>query len=319
MKILPLLFLFALFLLNGCEKKRNSLRPVIENNTICASDGKLLRGTTLWHYRYGQLHHEEYYTLDPEYWLENKKYGLNCFRLVCFDPWQKKRGFVSTSFENEAQTEIFLSHLDSLVSLAKKLQMYLIINYHDVGNFDKQYHSKFWFVVAPRYAKEEFVLYELFNEPVEWFPADYSDDFLNYQEHIYSSVRKYAPETMLILFSFPNTSNKGKGRSMLDIVRLSKSIDWSNCVVGFHPYFTNYSSESISELKKNYPVFNTEQNIPSDGDVKPMDQQQWGVETMEELGIGWCAWSMNDVYNFKRNFVNGLLKDAEDKGYNWNN
>lgn len=310
-----ILLIPVLYILTACSTDN---RPVIKNNTLCTSDKDPLRGNTLWLYKYGIIHNEHHYILDPEYYKKNIAYGLNCFRVVCFDPWQKSRGFVSTDFKDSIEKKIFLAHLDSVVRISEQLKLYLIINYHDVGKFDKEHINTFWNIVAPRYSNNEFVVYELFNEPVEWFPKDYNEDFLEFQFTLYDKVKKMAPHTKQILFSFPNTANPTPGTSMLEIVDKSKNIDWKNTVVGFHTYFTNNSSLPIQELKEKYPVFNTEQNIPGAPDLQSMDDEEWGIETMEKLKIGWCTWSMDDYSRFKTNFINGAYKDAKAKGYYWN-
>jgi aryl-phospho-beta-D-glucosidase BglC (GH1 family) len=263
------------------------------------------------------VHHENLYTLDTLYWLKHRAFGLNCFRVICFDPWERKNGYINTDLEDSIQRSLLLKNLDSIVEISSKLRMYVIINYHGKAKSDVKYLHKFWSLIAPRYARSEFVLYELFNEPVAWFPGDYSREFLDFQSALYEKIKKQAPNTKVILFTFANTNNPYGGASMTEIVKKSNIQDWENCLVGFHPYNTGHSSESIAELKAHYPVFNTEQNIPGAPDVQNMDGEQWGMETMEKLGIGWCAWSMDDYSNFKKNFIQGLHKDAVNKGYYW--
>lgn len=319
MNISKFLIIGLFVCLAACKNNQETnYRPVIKNNTLCSYDNEILRGTALWLYRYGIAHHENLYTLDTLYWLKNKEFGLNCFRVICFDPWERKRNYISMDLDDTLQRETFLSHLDSIVRISEKLKMYVIINYHDCGDFQKDYITKFWALVAPRYAKNEFVIFELFNEPVEWFPKHYDQRFIAFQDNLYEKVRFWAPETKTILFSFANTVNPYGGRpSMTDVVNKSNIRNWDNCLVGFHPYNTGHSSESIVELKENYPVFNTEQNIPGDPDIKIMDKEEWGIQTMERLGIGWCGWSMEDYSNFKSNFINGAYKDAVTKDYYW--
>ena len=45
--------------------------------------------------------------------------------------------------------------------------MHVIINYHDVGSYEKEFLTKFWDLVAPRYRDRTHVAYELMNEPVK--------------------------------------------------------------------------------------------------------------------------------------------------------
>jgi hypothetical protein len=222
--------------------------------------------------------------------------------------------------------------------MAAKNGIYICLNYHDIGNYRKPDIRAFWTAMAKRYKDWPNVFFEIINEPSGsntcadcttsggWFPEDYDNnnsDLLNFEKEIFDLVRNLAPDTHIILFSFPNT-NGFSSTTMLDVVNqfnaLYPSFDWqtSNASVGFHPYFTGGTSANITELKNiGYPVINTEMNLASYENTVPMDGEAWGSETMERLGISWMGWHTNGLENLITNFENGYKADAVLKGYFW--
>jgi len=151
------------------------------------------------------------------------------------------------------------------VRLASENDLYVLIDYHDIGTCDLNYQKTFWKIVAPRYAHRANVFFELANEPASWRPEAYTHQLLRDQEEVYQLVRGLAPETHLVPLSFANTIGRRSvlgSPTMIDVVERLRGIDWANASVGFHPYDTP-SSKIVTDLREKVPVISTELDLPA--------------------------------------------------------
>jgi hypothetical protein len=312
---------------------------------VRAGDGTLLRGGAVWVFQYGRRTGHTDYIDDPTYWDAMKQSGLNAVRLIAFDPWQRSHGdptlypngYEHADLGEPEDVAALLRDMDEVVDAASENGMYVMINYHDTGGYrdpdhkeegtyggTMSYATRFWAMVAPRYADRTHVFYELTNEPVKWFASDYQAEHLKDFYELYDLVRAAAPSTHIVLLSFANTHSPKAQGSMLTVAdRLQQlGIDFGNASVGFHPYSTGGTSAPIVELMNSYPVINTEQNFPggvgvvTDSDTEPMDNELLGVQTMERLGISWFHWKIDGPGNLRSN-GKMLREDARAKGYVW--
>jgi hypothetical protein len=292
-----------------------------QNGTVVTDQNTLLRGSAVWLYKYGKATGVTAYSTDEDYYVRMKQAGLNAVRVICFDPWQRTNGYVAYDWGNPSDREAFLADLDRVVELTAKHRFYALINYHDVATYDLAYLEQFWRMVAPRYADRTHVFYEITNEPVAWFPEDYTSHALRDQESTYRLVRAAAPDTHVVLLSYANTRSHDPSNSMKAVAGRLQGIDWLQASVGFHPYGTGGTSEPIVELMQGYPALNTEMNLPpsegGDGHVVAMDGDEWGFQTMERLRVSWFTWRTAGYEDFGKNFEGKILADAQAKGYLW--
>jgi hypothetical protein len=288
--------------------------------TLHSDLGSPFRGGIAFVYETGRRTGKTAYINDPAYYEAMRANGLNAVRLIAFDPYQRSRDHNHTDLDNPAEVAALLTDFDTVVNLASAAGLYVIINYHDVGGYDEAYLKKFWDLVAPRYRRRTHVAYELMNEPVKWFPRDYKDEHLADIQGLHERVRGLAPETHQILLTFANTASYD-GISMRDVAeRLSATgngINWDNASVGFHPYQTAKSSAPIVELARRFPAINTEQNLPGNEGCVAMDGEEFGVQTMERLGLSWCHWQVHGPERFETNYLGLVLPDATARGYLW--
>lgn len=104
------------------------------------------------------------------YFEEIKRWGANCVRLPVHPPAWTKRG-----------KENYLNLLDQAIAWAAELDLYVIIDWHSIGNLrTEMYHNEiydttlkqtydFWRTIAVRYGDNTTVaFYELFNEPTTY-------------------------------------------------------------------------------------------------------------------------------------------------------
>jgi len=296
-------------------------RVQVRNGTVVTSAGELLRGVPVWVYRYGKQTGATAHFRQPAYYTRLRELGVNAIRVVCFDPWQQANGYIHYDVLNAHEMQLLAAEVDAIVNLAGDHGLYAMIDYHSSGQGDPVRLHAFWRAMAPRYATRPHVFYEMVNEPVEWFPRDYSPAALELQESTYSLIRSLAPDTHLVLFTFPNLIGEPGDPSIVEVVARVPGIDWTNASVGFHPYKTGYSSQPLVDLKSRYPVLNTEMNAAfavGDG-FRPeaMDGHAWGVQTMESIGISWFVWDTETPEKFASNFIAGVMADAAEKSYLW--
>jgi ABC-type multidrug transport system fused ATPase/permease subunit len=296
-------------------------RVVPRNGTVVASSGERLRGVPVWIYRYGNQSGATAHFETPAFYAGLVRLGVNAIRVVCFDVWQQANGYIHYDVLDPAEMALLAAGIDTVVEFAATHGLYAMIDYHSEGSCDPVRLHAFWLSIAPRYAARPHVFYELANEPVSWFPRDYTPAAIRLQEQTYALVRASAPDTHIVLFSFANTTGAPGDPSMADVVSTASGIDWSNASVGFHPYTNGHSSEDIRALMARFPVLNTEMNIVapvgSRHHAQPMDGHEWGFQTMESIGVSWFAWDTETPSKFKKHFVNGILNDAARKQYRW--
>jgi len=203
-------------------------RPKNQNNTPITDQGSLLRGITA-----NIFNSSSTQAWSVAYWRQAADSGFNSMRLgVQFaQPWQTDLS-VSTK----------LPFIEQSVAAAESAGMYVGIDYHDISGTEAQRPYDFWCAVAPKYRDKTHVLYEVSNE------ANYPTQE---QEALYRIIRAKAPLTMIITNSFSIAG------TMVPVVDQQKKIDYSNAVVGYHPYSTTNPS-GIVALKAKYPCMTTE-------------------------------------------------------------
>ena len=324
--------------------------------TVRHGNGQLLRGLSIGSFRYRREQGENAHLNDPKYWADLKAVGINAIRLVAFDAWQRSHGvpgtrtpYPHTDLNNTRQTEEMLAEFDLIVDQAAAHGMAVMINYHDVGGFTDPdftkpadangnfprtntyyYVSRFWNIVAPRYANRSHVFYEILNEPVQWNAADYTTTDIRRIKVLFDRVRAAAPKTHLVVCSFATHISSSPHRSMRDVALELKAagVDFSNASLGVHPYNANYplanTSEPILDLMRNFTVINTEQNFPvglvpglDDPDASGLDGDRLGVQSMERLHTSWFHWNSDTIDEFRFNFRGRVVRDAKAKGYYW--
>jgi hypothetical protein len=325
--------------------------------TVRTGSGELLRGVAVSSYRYQRQTGQAAYLHDLKYWDALKAAGVNAIRLIAMDGWQRSHGlpgkytpFPHTDLYDSKQTAEMLSAFDNIVNQASARGMVVMINFHDTGNYHdldytvpadangqfapiatRQYVTRFWNLVAPRYANRTHVFYELVNEPVQWSSGDYLWTDARKIKVLFESVRRFAPRTHIVLQSFA-THHSHNARSMRDVAYelLDNGVDFGNASLGVHPYNLFYpepnESAPILDLMRNFTVINTEQNFPKgiiprsrDPDGSGLDGDCLGVQSMERLGISWFHWNCDLPQEFTDNFAGIVVRDAKSKGYYWVN
>jgi hypothetical protein len=200
-----------------------------------------------------------------------------------------KDGVLDSRDSGKAKWDLLMQRtitaLDQWVNNAAQNGFYVIVDYHPVGGLDKFDAREWWKVIAPRYKNHTHVIYELANEPVKWNSDLYTDADRAFQREMFQYLRDVAPDTHIILWSFAQSKvlNSG-GPTMLDVVRATTGIDYSNASVGFHIY--SLKDVNVNNLKRAYPVIQSEMGGRSTADYDAH------VANMERLGIS--SWILLD-------------------------
>ncbi|WP_248905171.1 cellulase family glycosylhydrolase [Halocatena marina] len=181
----------------------------------------------------------------------------------------------------QSQLESYLTdHLDPLIEHCLARGAYAIVDYHrhrDIQWTNTSLHDEvelFWDTVAPRYADQPHVMYELYNEPQEpgmwgdptqksnW--ADVWRDWKSTAQPWVDLIRSHAPDN-LVLIGSPSWTQSPEGA-------LVEPFDGSNLAYTYHVYPGHQVSQSschcwddatvngegVAQVYEEYPLFVTE-------------------------------------------------------------
>ena len=221
-------------------------RVRIVDGVVVADNGSLLRGA------HGNYANDVY--KNPSWWLNLRdNYKLNALRLDTRITWPPD----SDEMSDMLNLDQVFGDVDVAVDRAGEAGMYIIVDNHTscCGNYNRALVEEFWDEAAPRYKDRTHVIFEMQNEPVAWYPEDYTADDIQFEEDMYSFIRARAPNTHIILWSFSKSTSAMKGK-----IDQAPSIDYSNASVGIHPYrhTTTDGLAALNALRENYPVIITE-------------------------------------------------------------
>jgi endoglucanase len=203
--------------------------------------------------------------------------------------------------------------LRTVVNYCKSKDLYVIIDWHYVANtYDHvETTSEFWSYMAPRFANDSHVLFELFNEPIndvddDWiFNANDVNDWLSVRGDMQAwidIVRDYAPNNLILV--------AGAFYSQVIGPAASYPLTGDNIVIVSHIYPGHWLSGQSSSYKSQittcaavYPVFMTEWGFTLD----PNYDDEWHTligaitnygqplaDFREQYGIGYTAWVASD-------------------------
>ncbi|MDD5688217.1 MAG: discoidin domain-containing protein [Elusimicrobia bacterium] len=269
-------------------------RPIILNGQLCADNGAPLRGDTP---RVGNSS----WPSNPDGAGTNSKaewqrardeFHFNTGRLFVYRDQRTTFGLSGLGWTT---TDWCITQIDKAVQYAEELGMYIIINYshHPIGygvyedtwkfnniqaaNLTKADHLEFWDKVARRYKDKTHVIYEWDNEPIGYRIDHWTQKDIDYQAFMYKYIRDRAPDTHIIMWSFPSPVVCQTCDPNLSFVTVVSSgttpslaltpIDYSNASVGWHAYWIGdcaydgncMGGVRVRELVQTYPSIMTEQ------------------------------------------------------------
>src|SRR6185295_19327146 len=142
------------------------------------------------------------------------------------------------------------SRVDQIVAATRTNGLYLVMtigNGANNGNHNLAYATNFWKFYAQRYANETHVLFETHNEPMAWGPSYLTGTTpagtMNLETAAYRTIRQYAPDTPVLLFTYAVFNGSGGANAALTDVRAfntnifgTGTVTWTNEAVAFHGY-----------------------------------------------------------------------------------
>ncbi len=207
---------------------------------------------------------------------------------------------------NPNNTDLY-NLLRSVVDYCKTKDLYAIIDWHYVDNTYSHVAStnQFWTYMAPKFANDSHVIFELFNEPIN---NTFGSDIANWQsvrtdmQNWFNLVRSYAPNN-LILVAGPSWSQTiGPAATYpltgdnIAIVSHIYPCHWLNGTPGSNWYTTN-----INTCLTRYPVFMSE----------------WGFwsDSTDTIGYGCITTYGQPLQNFRE--ARNISNSAWVSSYDW--
>ena len=234
-----------------------------------------------------------YYCLaSPNYWKTARDTGhLNGIRIMAYT------GYWAPNFYGTTMGQMDIAHLlpvlDQAVAIANSLGMYVAIDNHSAccTGQNLSTDTALWQAVAPSYANDSNVIYEVKNEPDQ--PANPAS-YVSYETSIYHTMRSAAPSTHIILWS--PTDPVGVSSNPLQYFSPGMFND-PNASFGFHAYGQSGNipkfEQVITTFKQNYPVISTELDVDvTAGQGDPNVLFKW----YESQGISWMLLGADRIY-----------------------
>ncbi|UPM44413.1 cellulase family glycosylhydrolase [Halocatena salina] len=243
------------------------------------------------------------------------------------------------AFSREQLETYLTNHLDPLIEHCLSRGTYAIVDYHrhrDIQWTDTALHEEvelFWDTVAPRYADEPHVMYELYNEPQEpgmwgdptqssnW--ADVWRDWKSTAQPWVDLIRSHAADN-LVLIGSPSWTQSPEGA-------LVEPFDGSNLAYTYHIYpghsvsaeschcwdDATTNGEGVAQVYEEYPLFVTEFGWERNGGQFIGGTDTFGTAFLDWLeqsdAIHWTAWCGDPVWRpvlFDLPFHDGSWEDA---------
>jgi endoglucanase len=206
-----------------------------------------------------------------------------------------------------------------VVDFLEARDCYAIIDFHRVepwntDEIDREVR-RFWDAVAPAFADDEHVLFELFNEPTEPF-GDGRRDWAAWRETAQpwvDLVRSHAPETPLLVGS-PRWSTYTRYAA-------EDPFEGENIVYATHLYpthFENHDLDALAAVADEQPLFVTEWGYVDDEDKpdhmvgstsgygEPLRRYFEGI-----ANLSWTAWCADSLWSPTMFDTDGTLRSGD--------
>jgi len=290
--------LISLVALYSCDitKKKVELIKVNGNSFVLESgDSVIFRGLAM----------ADPYKLDtmnawkPEYFKEAKNWGANLVRVPVLPIMWRKAG-----------KETYVKYLDEAVKWAEQSGLYVIIDWHSMGNLNTEIFQdsiydtsmeetyEFWRLISKRFNGNNTVaFYEIFNEPTTWFGkfGEMSwDRWRDIAKSIVDTIRLYDTETI------PLIAGLDWGYDLTQVGE--KPFDIENIAYAIHPY-PQKSKEPWEE--------NWEKTWGYVADSYPMIAAEFGYAYEDEEG------SHFPTYVTSNDFAERIVTYFSKKGMSW--
>lgn len=199
-------------------------------------------------------------------------------------------GFFSTT---NGWDKYFNTHILPVVTDLTSKGIYVIIDLHYVSDYSNLYTQveSFWKYMAPKFATNPYVMYEIFNEPI--LPDDWGTFKNTIAQPITTLIRSYAPNN-IILVGGPYWSSHIAGAATDPVT--------SNNIVYVAHVYSNQASVTLWESRygavaDKFPLFISEWGFETGGTeggdiIWGQAFQTW----MQNRGLSWTAWCFDTIW-----------------------
>jgi aryl-phospho-beta-D-glucosidase BglC (GH1 family) len=208
--------------------------------------------------------------------------GINLFRIAMYT---EENGYIyNKSLKNK---------VEEIVENAKKLDMYVIIDWHILSDGDPLMHKEeakeFFREMSLKYKDYPNVIYEICNEPngnVTW-----ENNIKPYAEEVIKEIRENSKKSIIIV---------GTPTWDQEVDKPAKNkINDELVMYALHFYsgtHTEWLRERVKEALKNIPIFVSEWGVSDasgNGGVYKEETIKW-INFMKENNLSYAVWSLSD-------------------------
>ena len=191
------------------------------------------------------------------------------------------------------QKKYFDNHVKALVKYITDQKIYAIIDLHYISDYSslKDNVLSFWTFMAPQFADNPYVIYEIFNEPIN--PDSWATWKSTIAQPAVNKIREFAPKNLIIV------GGPGWSSHMADAA--TSPVTGTNIVYTAHIY-SNQGPDKwesrFGNLTKKYPVFVTEWGFEESG-TEGGTASGYGTPFLawiEQRNLSWTAWCFDVVW-----------------------
>jgi len=274
------------------DPPRVKIIQTINGSTIGTADGQRLRGVPMAYETSDVTNPFNTKVFNPDFYRKAHNLGFNAIRCFVENP----------DLTDQAKVNASLAVLDTIVNLASKYGMQLMLNAGNIGYYRNpspeeltrliEYNKTLNTILAKRYKNRTHVIFEQQNEP-------FYDNAFSYPTIVqdiadcYNIIRAEAPDSHISLFTFMISC----GYSMVDMARsldTKTTIDWTKTSVAYHGYGPPCKNiDRILEVMADYPVVETE-FWPEKGLGEGGFGTPYEMEGLERNEISWFTWWLHN-------------------------
>jgi endoglucanase len=187
--------------------------------------------------------------------------------------------------------ELEQQKVDSAISAAIQLGIYIIIDWHDHHGQQHTAQSQGFFAeIARKYGKYPNIIYELYNEP--WGNVSWADSIKPYHEAVIATIQEY--DTKNIIVCGTKTWSQDVDEASLNPIK------GDNIAYALHYYASTHKQELRDKaevaLKNGIALFVTEFGTvfaTGNGDINYEESRLWW-DFCDKHNLSWCNWSVCD-------------------------
>lgn len=262
----------------------------IENNTLVNERKEKIRLKGI--STHGLQWYSKYANYDMMKSLK-EELGINLFRIAMYT---EENGYIyNKSLKNK---------VEEIVENAKKLDMYVIIDWHILSDGDPLMHKEeakeFFREMSLKYKEYPNVIYEICNEPngnVTW-----ENNIKPYAEEVIKEIRENSKKSIIIV---------GTPTWDQEVDKPAKNkINDELVMYALHFYsgtHTEWLRERAKEALKNIPIFVSEWGVSDasgNGGVYKEETIKW-INFMKENNLSYAVWSLSDKNESSALLVSG--------------